>query len=186
MVFHAGNPRKVAVASVLAAVCLAIQLVPRPPNVEFTSLLTFVVGFLFGSVFGFLFGCFVMFVNGFFSSWGFAGLNMPFQMVGMGVVGFFGGFYVRYVRSYVFGRLWIEAAVSGAVLTLFYDFLTNFGMVLYYMISGVAVDLAFGVALVYGVPFMVVHVLSNFALFGILFYPLIKTLNHTLMVKNFG
>jgi hypothetical protein len=59
-------------------------------------------------------------------------------------------------------------------------------MVLYYMISGVAVDLAFGVALVYGVPFMVVHVLSNFALFGILFYPLIKTLNHTLMVKNFG
>jgi uncharacterized membrane protein len=41
---------------VLTALCLAIQLTPRPPNVEFTSLFTFTVGFIFGSIVGGFFG----------------------------------------------------------------------------------------------------------------------------------
>jgi hypothetical protein len=176
----------IAVASVLAAVCLAIQLTPRPPNVELTSLLTFTSGFLFGSIFGFLFGCFVMFVNGFLSSWGFAGLNMPFQMAGMGLIGLFGGLYGSHVKSYGAGQLCVEAAIMGAFLTLSYDLLTNLGMMLYYVMNGMVPGLAFAITAAYGVPFLLVHVASNIAVFGILFFPLIKTLNHNLMVRNIG
>jgi len=181
-----GNARKVAVVSVLVSVCLAVQLAPRLPNVEFTSLLTFVFGFLFGCVFGFLFGGFVMFVNGFFSPWGFAGLNLPFQMLGMGVVGFVGGFYGRGVRGCVFGRMAFEASVVGALLTVFYDLLTNLGMALYYVLIGMSPDLALVTAFVYGVPFSLIHVGSNFFVFGGLFFPLAKALNQGLMVKKVG
>ena len=87
------NPRIIALIGVLTALCLAVQLSPRPPNVEFTSLFTFILGFMFGSLMGIFFGSFVMFVNAFFSPWGFAGLNMPFQIVGMAVVGLAGGLY---------------------------------------------------------------------------------------------
>ncbi|MDI6847986.1 MAG: ECF transporter S component, partial [Candidatus Bathyarchaeia archaeon] len=81
------NTRKLALLSVLAALCLAIQLTPRPPNVEFTSFFTFIVGLIYGALNGAFFGCFVMFVNGFLSPYGFSGLNMPFQMVGMAITG---------------------------------------------------------------------------------------------------
>jgi len=180
------NPSMIAIISVLAALCLAIQLAPRPPNVEFTSLLALVVGFVFGSSVGIFFGGFIMFVNGFFSPWGFAGLNMPFQMVGMGVVGFIGGVYKRHVQSYSSARFYFEVSVLGAFLTVLYDFITNFGVALSYVIIGMHPTLAVVTAVAYGAPFSLIHVSSNIAVFGTLFFPLIKAVNQISMVKNLG
>ena len=115
------NSRIIALIGVLTALCLAIQLSPRPPNVEFTSLFTFILGFMFSSLMGILFGSFVMFVNAFFSPWGFAGLNMPFQIVGMAIVGLAGGLYRRYLQSYNSSKIYLEVAVLGAFLTVVYD-----------------------------------------------------------------
>lgn len=180
------DPRKMALIGILTALCLAIQLSPRPPNVEFTSLFTFVLGFMSGSLMGILFGSFVMFVNGFFSPWGFAGPNMPFQIVGMAIVGLTGGLYRRYLQSYNSAKFYVEVAVLGAFLTVVYDLITNFGVALSYMIAGTHPTLAVITALGYGAPFSLIHVFSNIAVFGIVFFPVIKALNNIVMVKNLG
>ena len=180
------NPRIIALIGVLTALCLAVQLSPRPPNVEFTSLFTFILGFMFGSIMGISFGSFVMFVNAFFSPWGFAGLNMPFQIAGMALVGLAGGLYRRYLQSYNSAKFYIEVAVLGAFLTVLYDLITNFGVALSYMIAGMHPTLAVITALAYGTPFSLIHIFSNVAVFGIVFFPLIKALNNVLMVKNLG
>jgi hypothetical protein len=175
------SSKKVALISVLTALCTAIQLTPRPPNVEFTSLFTFAVGFMFGSALGALFGSFIMFVNGFFSPWGFAGFNMPFQMAGMALVGLFGGFCRSYLDGVSSSKICVEVAVYGAVLTALYDVITNFGVALSLMASMHPI-LAILTAFAYGVPFSVVHVATNVALFGIVFFPLVKSLNYIVSV----
>jgi uncharacterized membrane protein len=180
------KPTTIALISILAALGLAVQLAPRPPNVEFTSLLTFVVGFVFGSFTGILFGSFVMFFNGFFSPWGFAGLNMPFQMVGISVVGLAGGLYQRHMQSRSTGKFCVEVSVIGAFFTVLYDLVTNFGVALSFIIVGMHPTLAITTAIAYGAPFSLIHVGSNIAVFGIAFLPLVKALNYTSMVRNFG
>jgi uncharacterized membrane protein len=176
----------IALIGVFTALCLAIQLSPRPPNVEFTSLFTFILGFMFGPLMGVMFGGFVMFVNGFFSPWGFAGLNMPFQIVGMAVVGLAGSLYRRYLRSYSSVSFWIEVGILGAFLTELYDLVTNFGVAVSYMIVGMNPALAVITALAYGMPFSLIHVVSNIFVFGAVFFPLVKVLNKFPMVKSLG
>jgi uncharacterized membrane protein len=183
---HIKSPFSVAVMSILTALCLAVQLSPRPPNVEFTSLFTFVLGFLFGPVLGVLFGSFVMFVNGFFSPWGFAGLMMPFQIAGMALVGLAGGLYRRYSPNYgSSAKFYLEVAVLGAFLTVVYDLITNFGVALSMMV-GMNPALAVITALAYGAPFSLVHVFSNLVVFGAVLFPVIKALDNVLLVKNLG
>jgi len=75
----------------MAALCIGIQLTPRPPNIEFTSPYLFLTSFLFGTLFGALLGALTMFINGFLSPWGFAGIITPFQMLGMALTRTAGG-----------------------------------------------------------------------------------------------
>lgn len=183
---RATKPTIIALISILAALGLAIQLTPRPPNVEFTSLLTFSVGFMFGPFAGILVGSFIMFFNGFFSPWGFAGLNMPFQMLGLSVAGLAGGLYQRHMQSYSTAKFCVEVSIVGAFLTVLYDLVTNFGVALSFMVVGMDPTLAVTTAIAYGAPFSLVHVGSNVAVFGIAFFPLVKALNYISMVNNLG
>jgi uncharacterized membrane protein len=176
---------KIVFFSILTAICLALQLSPRPPNVEFTSLFTFIVGFIYGSLTGIFFGGFVMFVNGFFSPWGFAGLNMPFQMISMGLIGLVGGLYRKFSRDYASISFCIEVAVLGAFLTTLYDLVTNFGVAFQFVLAGMPLDLAVLTALAYGTPLSLIHISSNAAVFGVAFLPLIRTVNSVMAVKNF-
>ncbi|MDH7478046.1 MAG: ECF transporter S component [Candidatus Bathyarchaeota archaeon] len=177
---------KIALFSILTAICLALQLSPRPPNVEFTSLFTFIIGFIYGSSAGLLFGSFVMVVNGFFSPWGFAGLNMPFQMVGMGLVGLAGGLYQKFSRGYASIRFNVEVSVLGAFLTTIYDLITNLGVALQFVLSGTPIFLAVPTALAYGTPLSLIHVSSNIAVFGVAFFPLVKAVKNVVVVEAFG
>ncbi|MEM3731227.1 MAG: ECF transporter S component [Candidatus Bathyarchaeia archaeon] len=176
----------VALISVIAALCLAIQLAPRPPNVEFTSLFAFTLGFLFGPLTGAFFGGFVMFVNGFLSPWGFAGLNMPFQMFGMGLIGLAGGLYRGYMQNRLKLESFFEIAVLGAFLTVVYDIITNFGVALFPIISGVPPSVALLSVFASGAPFSFVHVCSNIGTFGLIFIPLIRALNKFPLVRKIG
>lgn len=168
--------RRIALLSVLTAVSLGIQLAPRPPNVEFTSLFTFLVGILYGGIIGGFFGGFVMFVNGFLSPWGFAGFMMPFQIVGMAIIGFAGGIYKRYVVGVHSAQVCAEVAVLGAFLTLLYDIITNVGVAVSLTLNGTPWHISLILAFSMGAPFSLVHIVSNIALFGSGFIPLIKAL----------
>jgi len=166
--------RKLALLSVLTAVSLGIQLTPRPPNVEFTSLFTFLVGILYGSLIGGFFGGFVMFVNGFLSPWGFGGFMMPFQIVGMTIIGFAGGIYKRYGGGARSAQVCAEVAVLGAFLTILYDIITNFGVAVSLALTGTPWYISLISAFSMGALFSLVHIVSNVVLFGSGFVPLLK------------
>ncbi len=170
---------------VLSSLCIGIQLTPRPiPNLELTSLFVFLTGALFGAFTGGMLGAVVMFINGFLSSWGFAGMMLPFQIFGMIIIGVTGGLYGRARKGkYTFDSCF-EAATLGAFLTLIYDLITNSGVALSYILSNAPPIEAFISAFIYGAPFSVVHVVSNFSLFLLVFFPLTKALQEYLGGEN--
>jgi hypothetical protein len=172
------NTRKLAFLNTMVGVCLAIQIAPRPPNVEFTSFLTFVVGLAEGAAFGALFGSFVMLVNGFFSPYGFGGLNIPFQMAGMIIAGVLGGLYRRFTPNIDFSaKFSFETAVLGALIALVFDLITNLGYGMQLVLTGESLSLALFTALAVGAFFSLVHIISNSAVFGLLFLPVMDALN---------
>jgi hypothetical protein len=156
---------------VLAALCLGIQLTPRPLNVESTSLIVFLTGAVLGVTFGAGLGSLVMFINGFLSPYGFAGLLLPFQMIGMALVGVGGGLYGRSSGGSYDSVSCVEAAVLGAFLTLIFDVLTNLGWAVPMMLEGQPILLAFVSVLVSGAFPSLVHVVSNTVFFGAAFVP---------------
>jgi len=161
--------RRVATLTVMAALCIGIQLTPRPPNVEFTSLICFLIGFLFGAPFGALLGALTMFINGFLSPWGFAGIIMPFQMLGMALMGSAGGAYRKLIGNdfSISKSLNFESACLAAFLTLIYDIITNAGY-------AVLFNLEIVIVLIAGVWFSIIHIISNTVLFWAAFHRLIK------------
>jgi len=165
--------RQLALFCALAAASVGIQLAPRPPNIEFTSLITFTVGIVFGWYMGALLGGFVMFVNGFLSPWGLAGWNLPFQVVGMSIIGWVGGVYGKTLKKEVSAGLFIEAAVLGSFLTLVYDLITNVGVAL------LAEKAIVGV-LIFGAAFSLLHVASNTVLFGFATVPVVNAIRKSL------
>ncbi|HML03876.1 MAG TPA: hypothetical protein VK487_10975 [Candidatus Bathyarchaeia archaeon] len=171
------NTRKLAFLIILTALCLAIQITPRPPNVEFTSFFCFVMGLTEGVVFGGFFGSFVMLINGFLSPYGFGGLNIPFQMVGMIIAGALGGVYRRFTRNISFSaRFSLETAVLGAFIALTYDLITNLGFGIQLVLAGESPSLAFVTAIASGSFFSLVHIVSNTLVFGVLFLPVTNAL----------
>lgn len=174
------STRQLVLLVILTAMCVAIQLTPRPPNVEFTSLIVFLVGAVFGIVFGVTLGALAMLINGFLSPWGFSGLLLPFQVVGMVIVGISGGLYRRSNAGPYNAGSCVETAILGAFLALVYDIITNFGIAISFMLTGTPLPLAFVSAIISGALFSLIHVVSNTVVFGTAFVPLTNTLQRFL------
>jgi len=173
------NTRQLALISLLTAFCVGLQLTPRPPNVEFTSLTSFTIGVAFGVWAGAFVGGMTMFVNGFFSPWGHAGLNIPFQVAGMLFAGVLGHIYRMFApNKYSSTRFCLEAGVLGAFIALVYDLITNVGVGVQFILAGVDPALALFSAIAYGSFFSLVHIVSNGAVFGFLWLPFAKALNN--------
>lgn len=165
--------RHITLLVVLAALCIGIQLMPRPiPNVESTSLLVFLTGAVFGIFFGVSLGVLVMSVNGFFSPYGFAGLILPFQIVGMIVIGVAGALYGHLSGGKHGAASFLEVAILGAFLTVIYDFVTNFAIAVPSILAGQPFLATLVPVLISGAMFSAIHVVSNAILFFVAFVPL--------------
>ncbi len=128
-----------------------------------------------------------MFINGFLSPYGFAGLNMPFQMFGMAIAGIVGGAYRRLMPGQIdSARFCTETAIAGAVIALIFDLVTNVGVGFQLVLAGTNFALAMLTAIAYGIFFSIIHILSNTVVFGILTLPSINTLNNLLGCKKIG
>ena len=172
------NTRGLALFTILTGLCLAVQITPRPANVEFTSFFSFVFGLMEGALVGAFFGSFVMLVNGFLSPFGFGGLNIPFQMIGMIIAAVFGGMYGKFTRNVHPGtNFFLETAVLGAFIALIYDLVTNFGVGIQLIVTGENYALAFFTAFALGSFYSLVHIVSNTVVFGVLFLPVTNALN---------
>jgi hypothetical protein len=174
------NTRKLAFLIILAALCSALQITPRPPNVEFTSFFSFVMGLTEGAFVGAVFGSFVMLINGFLSPYGFGGLNIPFQMAGMIVAGVLGAIYRRFTHDISFSvRFSLETAVLGAFIALIYDLITNLGGVgIQLILTGESPPLALLTAIASGSFYSLAHIVSNTLVFGALFLPVTNALRN--------
>lgn len=154
--------KKIALLAVMTSLCVGIQLTPRPPNIEFTSLICFLTGFLFGSFFGISVGALTMLLNGFLSPWGFGATNIPFQILGMALIGFVGGAYRKscsHTGNPSVRWFSLEVSLLAAFLTLFYDLITTVSYVMLFNVNIV-------ITLISGAWFTIVHVVSNTVLFG--------------------
>lgn len=125
-------------------------------------------------------GFFVMLFNGFFSPWGFAGIILPFQILGMMLLGFSGGLYGKARNHSYTPASSLEVAVIGAFLTLIYDLLTHFGFALGIVFIGTPLIPALVSVIISGALFSAVHIISNVAVFGLSFFPIIKTIHEFL------
>jgi hypothetical protein len=172
------NIHKLTFLIILTSFCSAIQIIPRPPDVEFTSFFSFVAGLTEGALVGALLGSITMVINGFLSPWGFGGLNIPFQMAGMIIAAVLGSVYKRFTPNISFSaRFSVEAAILGALIALVYEVITNVGYGLQLVLFGEGQSLALLTALATGFFYSLLHVTSNTLVFGSLFLPLTNALN---------
>jgi hypothetical protein len=131
-----------------------------------------------GALVGALFGTLVMFINGFLSSYGFGGLNIPFQIGGMIIAAVLGDVYGRYTHNITLPtNFFLETAVLGAFIALVYDVITNLGFGLQLILTGEDSSLALFTALANGSFYSLLHIASNSVVFGVLFLPVTKALN---------
>lgn len=174
------HTRQIALLSVLFAVTTSLQVVPRPLGVEFTSLITFSTGVVFGGIIGASLGFFVMFVNAFLSPWGLASLNMPFQMLGMSIIGAVGGFYK--IDQGGNARFYAETAILGAFLTFIYYLITNVGYAIYFslFLSRISILEALVLVQVTGVVFTIIYMVTNIFIFGVGAVPLVNAMRKIL------
>jgi len=151
----------IATTAVLIAVAVAVGLLLAPvPNVEGISAVCFISGFLLGWKRGGLVGATAMVLLSLLNPLGpapppvFAG-----QVIGMGTIGMAGDLLKR--TSPARARLGLYSMAFGAVLTLIYDIITNYG---------VAVSIGRwrnpAAILLAGVPFSAIHVVTNTVIFG--------------------
>jgi len=174
--------KNTALLAVMTSVCVGIQLAPRPPQIEFTSLICFLTGFLFGSFFGVSVGTLTMLINGFLSPWGFGGINIPFQILGMALIGFVGGVYRKSCKPPGNPSMrWFSLEVSflAAFLTLIYEIIVTLGFVIFSEVNII-------VALIAGALFTVVHVASNTVLFGAALFGLVRIAGNVLGEQLWG
>ncbi len=170
--------RKVALTAVMAALALvANYILVLAPNVELGSSILFVTGFLFGIEMAASCVLIVAMVFGLFNPWGPSifilevwiaqVIGWMFFAVAGHIVGRGGARVgVAHYRSWEIGLL-------GGILTAFYDLVTNLGWSL-------ASGIPFWATLATGIPFTVVHIISNMFIFGIVTLTLEKAVRRHL------
>jgi hypothetical protein len=152
------SPR-VAIIAIMSALTLVGSYAIPFPNLELGSSLLFITSFVFGGEIGAICTLIVSAVYfGLLNPWGAA---IPLLLLTQVI-----GWLLFVTIGHLMGKAGIEAfrpyelAIVGGVLTLLYDLLTNLGWAW-------TTSTPYFVVLVGGALFMVVHVSSNFLIFGL-------------------
>ncbi|MHA2378328.1 MAG: hypothetical protein ACXADO_01770 [Candidatus Thorarchaeota archaeon] len=159
---HIDASRRVSIIAIMTALALVGNYtLVMIPSVELGSSILFVTAYTFGWTIGAPCALIMSVVFGFVNPWGFTILEILvtqiiawLYIVAAGAVMGSGSPLKRTKVP----RSW-QLAVAGLFLTLFFDLLTNFGYAL-------AFGLPYWVTILTGLPFMVVHVVSNTVIFG--------------------
>jgi hypothetical protein len=161
---------KIALMGVLIALAIALKLPILPlPNIELLTFVIFASGFLLGTVEGALVGVIAMSVyTTLISPYGLPPVPIAAaQIVSMGLIGFTGGLVSATRQAGVWRVMLsrpvpfaIASGICGLALTMVYDLLTNLA-VAFVMGQWMPVMVA-------AIPFALLHILSNLAIFLIL------------------
>jgi hypothetical protein len=165
---------KVALLVVMAAVAIASNyLLIGVVNVKFMDLIVFACGYVLGPSFGGVLGAHIWLVYGTLNPYGFELFMLATTMTMEGLIGVSGG-VIRGVMVVGESRKPdLRLSVIGFSLTFVYDVVTN-------IVSALTVGIPIPVAMVTGIPFMLVHELSNAVFFGFGGPPLINSMRKVL------
>jgi hypothetical protein len=139
-------------------------------NVKFMDLIVFITGFLFGPVTGGSVGFLTWIVYGTLNPFGFALPILVATSFSECIYGVVGGLVGRNSSGFMgdgFFASNLKFAIIGFILTFFYDLITN-------IVSAVTVGLPIQVGLISGIPFAIIHEVSNAVFFFMGASPAIK------------
>jgi hypothetical protein len=163
------SARKLAWSGVLIALAIVLKLpILSVPNVEFLTFVIFSSGYLLGMIEGMIVGIISMSIyTSIITPYGLPPLPIAFaQILSIVLIGFAGGLIYRLnildlLESFL---PYLIMGLLGLILTLIYDLLTNLA-VAYVMGQFIPVMIA-------AIPFVAIHLLSNFVIF-LVFTPLL-------------
>jgi len=176
--------KKICVIAITVALCIGSNYaLVSIPNFKVMDFFVFISGFVFGPLVGASIGILIWLIYGVMNPYGFVLQVWLATMFSESIYGLIGGlmgkrtasknFYSnRFGLSFLFG-------IAGFFLTLFYDLITN-------IVYALAFSIPIGIALITGVPFALVHELSNTILFGSCSIPLIVALEKFIGGERFG
>jgi energy-coupling factor transport system substrate-specific component len=161
------SARKLALMGILIALAIALKLpILTLPNIEFFTFIIFCSGYLLGMIEGVIVGVISMSLYTIlFTPYGPPPLPIgTAQIISMALVGFSGGLISRLVpassRQHILSRPIATILIiggSGLLLTFIYDLVTN--------LASAFVMGQFWPVMIAGIPFALVHVVSNVVIF---------------------
>jgi hypothetical protein len=165
------------VIAIMTALCVATNyLLVGVVNVKFMDLIVFVSGIAFGGVVGGSVGVLTWLVYGTINPYGFSLPILAATCVGEAIYGLAGGLLgqLNFPKIKRDGRKplveeGIKFAIIGFLLTSVYDFLTNFVTALFLGLPLLAVLIA-------GIPFALIHEVSNSIFFFVGVSPLVSVI----------
>ncbi|MFW9943993.1 MAG: hypothetical protein ACFFB7_03260 [Candidatus Sifarchaeia archaeon] len=159
---HIDSSKRVSIIAIMTALALVGNYtLVMIPNVELGSTILFVAAYTFGWTIGAPCALIMSVVFGFLNPWGFAVPEILVTQIIAWLYVVAAGAMMgssNPSESTKIAKRW-QLAGAGLFLTIFFDLLTNYGF-------AVAFGLPYWLALVSGLPFMVVHVVSNTIIFG--------------------
>lgn len=174
----------VTIVATLAALCIATNYaLVSVPNVKFMDFIVFIGGFCFGPFTGALIGVLTWLIYGMINPYGFVPQVWFATMFSESVYGLLGGFLGKNFVSANFDEYHLKLSVLfgsiGFISTLIYDMITT-------IVFAWTFNLPIIGAIVIGVPFTLLHELSNTAMFSIGSIPVVKALKRLLGGEKFG
>ena len=172
------STRKLSAIAVMTAACLATNyLLIGFVNVKLMDMIVFVSGVIYGPFVGMTVGAMTWLVYGTLNPFGFSLPILVATSMGESIYGLVGGLMGKialresdYSRGNLLWKTGFKFAVVGFLLTFIYDFFTN-------LVSGLTAGVPLYVAFMAGIPFALVHELSNTAFFMVGVTPLANAIN---------
>jgi hypothetical protein len=161
--YKMGHSRKVAIIAIMASLALVGNYaLVAIPNVELGTTILFVTTYLFGFTIGTSSAIIMSIVFSVINPWGaFIPQIWLSQIIGWLFITVSGAIMRKQrPRDYIPPKYDTELMIAGAFLTMFFDLVTNLGY-------SWAFSVPYEVALITGLPFMIIHVISNALLFSL-------------------
>lgn len=177
------DSRKVCIIAIIAALCVGSNYaLVGVPNVKVMDLLVFVSGFVFGPLIGASVGIFAWLIYGSINPYGFVFQIWLATIFSEVIYGAAGGFMRKWLTSTGPSNNLLELSflfgAAGFLSTLIYDLITN-------VVFAWAFNVPLLLAILAGVPFALIHEVSNAVLFGVCSVPLITTLEKFIGGESF-
>jgi len=151
------------------------------PNVELVTAVCFIAGYMLGPGAGLLTGGLTEALFAGFNPMGSSfGLVLVAQVIGMAMAGLAGALAAHLVRGHAKGPWYVGIMVGlGMLTTIFFDLITNLA---FPIMAGFSVS-EMWVTLAAGVPFALIHLVSNTLVFLIIVVPFVPRLERAMKIS---